>query len=57
MVIDLIESVSSRALGNFGGAKLTSMDAENLVVDDNTQREKVEHVCKVVPHIGIPIFS
>jgi hypothetical protein len=50
MVIDLI----SRQLV---GEKLTSMNTKDLVVNDDTQREEVEHVCKVVPHIRVSIFS
>lgn len=37
-------------------AKLTSMHAEDLVVDDNTQGEEVEHVGKIMPDIGIAVF-
>lgn len=32
------------------------MYAEDLVVNDNTQREEVEHIRKVMPHICIPVF-
>lgn len=33
------------------------MNAEYLIIDDHTEGEKVEHICKVVPDIGIPIFT
>lgn len=32
------------------------MYTEYLVVDDHAQREIVEHICKVVPNIGISVF-
>lgn len=32
------------------------MDTEYLVVYNNTECKEVEHVCKVVPDIGISIF-
>jgi hypothetical protein len=35
---------------------LTSMNTKDLIVDDDTQGEKVEHVRKVVPHICVPVF-
>jgi hypothetical protein len=34
----------------------TSMNAEDLVVDDNTQCKEIEHIRKVVPNIRVPIF-
>ena len=33
------------------------MDAEYLIVDDHAEREKIEHVCKVVPDIGIAVLT
>ena len=33
------------------------MDTEYLVVDDHTQSEKVEHVCKIVPDIGVAVLA
>lgn len=33
------------------------MNAEYIVVNDYTQGEKIEHVCEVVPHVGIAIFA
>ena len=32
------------------------MDTEYLVVDDDAKCEEVEHVRKVMPHIGVAIF-
>ena len=39
------------------GGKFTSMNAKDLIIDDNTQSEEVKHVRKIVPHIRISIFS
>ena len=33
------------------------MYAEDLVVDDNRQRQKVKHVGEIVPHIRIAVLS
>jgi len=33
------------------------MDAKDLVVDDHTQREKVKHVGKIMPDIGVAVFA
>lgn len=33
------------------------MYAEDLIVDDNRQRQKVEHVGEIVPHIRIAVLS
>lgn len=33
------------------------MDAEDLVVDDDTEGKKVEHVRKVVPYIGVSVLA
>lgn len=35
---------------------LTSMDTEDLVIYDDTQCQKVEHVRKIVPDIRISVF-
>ena len=32
------------------------MHAKDLVIDDHTQRQEVEHVCEVVPHVGIAVL-
>jgi hypothetical protein len=34
----------------------TSMHAEYLIIDDNTQRKEIKHIRKVVPHIGIAVL-
>jgi len=39
-----------------GAKKPTSMYAEDLVIDDNAQRQEVEHVGEVVPDIRIAVF-
>jgi hypothetical protein len=48
------QSQSSRQLAL---EKLTSMNTKDLIIDDDTQSEEVEHVCKVVPHVRVPVFS
>lgn len=35
----------------------TSVYAEDLVIDDDAQRQKVKHVCEIMPHIGIAVFA
>lgn len=47
--LDLVDAMYTRAE--------TTVNAKYLVVDHNTQREKVEHVCEVVPDIGVTVFS
>ncbi len=46
--LDLIDGMN--------GWRQTAMHAEDLVVDDHTQGQKIEHVGKVVPDIGVSIF-
>lgn len=33
------------------------MDAENLIVDDNAQGEKIKHVREVVPHVCVAVLA
>lgn len=33
------------------------MDAEDLIIDDHAQGQKVEHVRKIMPNISIAVFS
>lgn len=33
------------------------MYAEDLVVDDDRQRQEVEHVCEIVPHVCVAVLS
>lgn len=33
------------------------MDTEDLVVDDHTQCQKVEHIGEIMPDIRITVFS
>lgn len=50
----------SSTLQVFGGALLlrpTSVYAEDLVVDDDAQRQKVKHVCEIMPYVGIAVFA
>jgi len=35
----------------------TTVDTEYLVIDDDRQRQIVEHVREVVPHIRIAVFA
>ena len=51
-----ISSGSGSETGMLWEEKLTSMNAEDLVVDDHAQREEIEHVRKVMPHIRITVF-
>jgi hypothetical protein len=34
----------------------TSMEAENLIVDESGKREVVEEICEVFPHVCVAIF-
>lgn len=34
----------------------TTVDTEDLVIDDDAQGQEVEHIGEVVPHVRIPIF-
>jgi len=42
--------------GVYGGREPT-VDAKDLVVDNDRKCEEVKHVCKIVPHVGVPIFA
>ena len=33
------------------------MEAEDLVVNEGSEREVIEEICEVFPHVGIAIFS
>lgn len=33
------------------------MDAKNVIVDDDAQGQEVEHVGKVMPDVGVAVFS
>lgn len=33
------------------------MNTEDLIVDDAAEREKVEHICEIVPDSSIAILS
>ena len=47
--LDLINAVYARAQA--------TMHTKDLIVDDHAQGKEVEHVCKVMPDIGIAIFA
>jgi len=51
-VSNLFLSGGSRA----GWKGHTSVHTKYLVINNNTQSEKVKHVCEIVPDIGIAIF-
>lgn len=36
--------------------KLTSMNAKDLIINNNAQRKEIEHIRKIMPNIRIPIF-
>lgn len=33
------------------------MNAKNLVADDDTQCQKIKHVGKVMPYVGVSVFA
>jgi hypothetical protein len=39
------------------GWRKAAVDAEDLVIDNNAQREEIKHIRVIVPDIGIAIFS
>jgi len=53
--LDAQDSFEGVAQGIMQGVS-TSMHTEDLIVDDDAQREKVEHIRKVMPHIRISIL-
>lgn len=46
--LDLVDMMYTRAQ--------STMHAEDRIVDDYAEREKVEHVSKVVPDVRAPVF-
>lgn len=38
-------------------SKLTSMYAENLIVDHHTEGQEVKHIGKIMPNIGVSVFA
>lgn len=53
------EKVSGRGEGGRGGwgGERTAVDAKDLVVDDDAERQKVKHVGKVVPDAGVAVLA
>ena len=47
--LDLVDAVDAWAEA--------AVDTEDLVIDDDGQGQVVEHIRKVVPHIGIAVFA
>lgn len=39
-----------------GGGE-AAVHAKDLIVDYHAKREEVEHVCEIVPNVGIAVFS
>lgn len=46
---DIVKSINA--------GRETSMEAENLVVDEGGQREVIEQVGEVLPHVCIAVFA
>ena len=42
--------------GRYCGCWLTSVYTKDLVIYHDAERQKVKHVCKVMPDVGIAIF-
>lgn len=58
LVGDLAEAVDDFDLVDaVDGGREAAVDAENLVVDDNTEGEEVEHVGEVVPNAGVAVLA
>lgn len=55
---DFAEAVDDFDLvyGVDGGGE-AAVDAEDLVVDDDAERQEVEHVREVVPDVGVAVFA
>lgn len=53
----------SEAINNFDlinrmyGRRESSMDAEDLIVDDDAQGKEIEHVGEVMPHVCVAVFA
>lgn len=47
--LDLVDAMNTRTQA--------PMHAENLIVDHHAQREKIEHVGKIMPDIRIAVFA
>lgn len=39
------------------GRRQASVDAKDLVVDDYTESQEVEHVGEIMPDVGVAVFS
>lgn len=57
-VWDLAEAVDDLDLiDRVDRGRQTSMYAEDIVIYDDGECEEVEHVCEVVPDVGIAVFA
>ena len=46
---DLIQGVD--------GGRQAAVNTENLVIDDDAEGEKIEHICEIVPYVGVSVFA
>lgn len=46
---DVVKSIDAR--------RKTSVETEDLVIDEGSEREVVEQICEILPNVGIAIFS
>lgn len=54
----LTEPVDDLDLVNrMNGRRQAAVDTEDLVIYNNTQSKKIEHVGEIVPDIGVAVFS
>lgn len=55
---DLLDSVqSSDVIQRVDAGRQTTVEAEDLVVDEGGEGEVVEHICKVLPDVGIAVLA
>lgn len=58
LVGDLAEAVDDLDLvDGVDAGRQAAVHAEDLVVDDDRQRQEVEHVGEVVPHVGVAVLA
>lgn len=44
-------------VNRMNGRRQAAVDTEDLVIYNNTQSKKIEHVSEIVPDIGVTVFS
>ena len=47
----------SNLIKSINGWRETTMETEDLVLNDSSQRQVVEELCELLPHIGISVLS